>query len=198
MTKITGIYEITLPNIPISTNEIPNQRPIIINKNKERIKIYPPGEKGKRAWKRIQGKHLQVEGNVSQRNVQNADRFYILIEKDGCDINETENEYEALDTEVETLAFRIMRLLRKQLPKTPIALPNQLQYKSLCKCDSESQKNTLWSRVSTDKIVIYRSSQYYLNLEKWSSFRKALKKAKIRSYGRIFFMMRWLHWKRMI
>ncbi len=177
MAKITGIYEITLPNIPTSIAEIPTQRPIIINKDIEQIKIYPPGYNCEKVWKRIQGKHLRIEGRSSQTNIQNADSFSILIEKDSYASNkdEAEAEYKKLDAEIEYLAFKMMRLFRKHLPKTPIALPNQLQYKCLCKSDSESLKNILWSRPSRGNTVIYMSSQYYLDREKWSALRKAIR-----------------------
>jgi len=176
MAKITGIYKITLPDVPISIMEMPKQRPIIINKAIEQIKIYPPGYNCEKVWKRIQGKHLRVESSVSQVNIQNADSFSILIEKDSCASNkeDAEIEYEKLDTEVEYLAFKIMRLFRKHLPKTPIALPSRLQYKALCKCDSSSLKNYLWSRASKGGVVIYTSSQYYLDRQKWSALRKAI------------------------
>ena len=142
MAKITGIYKITLPNIPINITEIPTRKPIIINTDIEQIKIYPPGYNCEKVWKRIQGKHHRIETGVSQLNIENADSFSILIEKDSCasNIKDAEIEYDKLDTEIEYLAFKIMRLFRKHLPKTPIALPNQLQYKSLCKCDAESLK----------------------------------------------------------
>jgi hypothetical protein len=174
MAKITGIYKITLPNIPMNITEIPKQRPIIINTDVEQIKIYPPGYNCEKVCKRMQGKNLRVEIGVA--HIENPDSFYILIEKEGYASNtqEAETEYEKLDTEVEKLAFKIMRLFRKKLPKTPIAIPNQLQYKSLCKCDSESLKNTLWSRTSRDNTVIYTSSQYYLDRQKWSALRKAI------------------------
>jgi len=177
MAKITGIYKITLPNIPISITEIPTRRPITINTDIEQIKIYPPGYNCEKVWKRIQGKHLRGEIGVSQVNIQKADSFSILIEKDSYASNKDEAaaEYEILDTEIERLAFKIMRLFRKHLPKTPIALPNQLQYKCLCKCDSESLKNTLWSRASRGNTVIYTSSQYYLDREKWSALKKAIR-----------------------
>lgn len=176
MAKITGIYKITLPNVPISIAEMPKQRPIIINKAIEQIKIYPPGYNCEKVWKRIQDKNLRVESSVSQVNIQNADSFSILIEKDSraSNIEDAEIEYEKLDTEVEYLAFKIMRLFRKHLPKTPIALPNRLQYKSLCRCNSSSLKNHLWSRASKGHAVIYTSSQYYLDRQKWSALRKAI------------------------
>ena len=176
MAKITGIYKITLPDVPISITEMPKQRPIIINKAIEQIKIYPPGYNCEKVWKRIQGKNLRVETSVSQVNIQNADSFSILIEKDSYASNnkDAEIEYEILDTEVEYLAFKIMRLFRKHLSQTPIALPNRLQYKALCRSDSSSLKNYLWSRASKGNAVIYTSSKYYLDHQKWRALRKAI------------------------
>jgi len=178
MTKITGLYKITIPNIPVNTTEMSLQKPFVIKKDVELVKIYPPGYNCENIWKRFRGKHHSLNKIVvSQANVKNVDAIYILMEKDGqiSNENEAEIEYKKLDSEVENIGLKILRLFRKQIPNTPINMPKQLLHESLFKCDSDNPKNTLWSRTSRSSGTIYQSSQSYLDREKWIIFKNALR-----------------------
>jgi hypothetical protein len=177
MAKMTGIYKITLPDVPISEMEMPNQRPIVIKTDAEKIKVFPPGYNCEKLCKRIQGKNSRLTVGTSQLGVQNADAISIMIEKDACvsDEKDARIEHERLDAKVEYFAFKIMRLLRKHLSQTPIAIPNRLHYQALYRCDSPELKNYLWSSASGTPVVIYTSSKYYLDREKWSAVRKSIR-----------------------
>jgi len=176
MAKITGIYKIVLPSIPINADEVSKQIPITIKKDKKLIKIYPPGYDCEKIWNNIKGPNKQPVIHLSQGKTPLADFLDIFIEKDVC-LNKGDDidpEYKDLDTEIEDITYRIMKLLREKLPKTIINIPNHLQYNSAYQLKMENQKTRYLGRASKGYKVSYSSSTYCLDVEKWEALKRAV------------------------
>jgi len=177
MGKITALYEIQIPSIPTNEEELPRQRPIVLKKATSRISIYPPGNKCTYYKKRLVGKNLQIEGTISQKGRVDADSICVFVQKDfinGLSQDEAEKSFSKLDIDVQYHILRLLRLMRRHIPKISINLPTELAYKALFRCDEETLKNILWSGKHGDEIKI-TSLQSYLDQNKWTKLRKEIK-----------------------
>lgn len=175
MNKLTAKYQLKVPSILMTGEEVLKLEPIKLVTSVGEVTIYPPGSKDRKPESYIgpEKGFPEVKLQATGSKLWNADTLWIDIEtKVSPKFSREENL--KLERETHELVFRFLRLLRRKLPETPMPLPTSLVPTALFEWEPQQPGQLSGSIATTPFVIRVVPPEAGLTAERWEELQQEM------------------------